>query len=214
MKIVLVKPPEKSSFNFGSFSLAVLAAALEDIATLRIIDATTMGTGDAAREILAESPGLIGITAMGPSSVPSVVALMRALRDNGFSGSIIAGGHGYRSCTGEQTPLCSGRARRPCGISSFTGFHRSSPGSAACTGGIWWYPPRANSSILSIASGRRPDTSSPRPRTGSTCWKRAGAVPTAAHSARQRGFTAGAGGHGLRNTWHMISKALSDQELR
>jgi len=94
MKIVLVKPPEKSSFNFGSFSLAVLAAALEDIATLRIIDATTMGTGDAAREILAESPGLIGITAMGPSSVPSVVALMRALRDNGFSGSIIAGGHG------------------------------------------------------------------------------------------------------------------------
>ncbi|MFA5269497.1 MAG: radical SAM protein [Methanoregula sp.] len=94
MKIVLVKPPERSAFNFGSFSLAVLAAALEDIAALRIIDATTMGAGEAARAILAESPAVVGITAMGPSSIPPVISLMQALRAEGFSGSVIAGGHG------------------------------------------------------------------------------------------------------------------------
>lgn len=94
MKIVLVKPPERSKFNFGSFSLAVLAAALEDIAIVQIIDATAMDPDDTVREILNESPDLIGITAMGPSSVQPVISLIRALRDAGFSGPVVAGGHG------------------------------------------------------------------------------------------------------------------------
>jgi len=94
MKIVLVKPPERSKFNFGSFSLAVLAAALEDVAVMRIIDATTMSGDEAVREILKECPDLVGITAMGPSSVQPVIRLTLALRDAGFSGPVIAGGHG------------------------------------------------------------------------------------------------------------------------
>lgn len=94
MKVVLVKPPERSKFNFGSFSLAVLASALEDCATVQIVDATAMGLDDTIQEILDASPDLIGITAMGPSSVQPVISLIRALRDAGFSGPVVAGGHG------------------------------------------------------------------------------------------------------------------------
>jgi anaerobic magnesium-protoporphyrin IX monomethyl ester cyclase len=107
MKVLLVKPPERSMFNFGSFSLAVLAAALEDIASVRIIDATTMGIGDVVREILGESPDLVGITAMGPSSVQPVIDQVRGLRDAGFSGLVVAGGHG---ATMYPAPLLAGGA--------------------------------------------------------------------------------------------------------
>ena len=42
MHVTLVKPPEYSRLNFGSFSLAVIAASIMDIAEIKIVDATDL----------------------------------------------------------------------------------------------------------------------------------------------------------------------------
>lgn len=94
MRVLLVKPPERSRFNFGTFSLAVLAAAIEDLAEVRILDATSLGTGDAVGQILSASPDLVGVTVMGPSSVPPATDLVSRLREAGFTRPVVAGGHG------------------------------------------------------------------------------------------------------------------------
>jgi anaerobic magnesium-protoporphyrin IX monomethyl ester cyclase len=93
-RVHLLKPPEKSKFNFGSFSLAVLAAALEDIAEVRITDATAMGRDEAVRQAVMGSPDLVGLTVMGTTSVRPVIDLIQDMRSAGFSGTVIAGGHG------------------------------------------------------------------------------------------------------------------------
>ncbi|MGD8456287.1 MAG: radical SAM protein [Anaerolineales bacterium] len=94
-KIVLVKPPEYSSFNFGTFSLAVLASTVRDIADVRILDATNLCIGEAVEEIWAYKPDLIGITVMGLKSVKPVMDFIKHLRSKGNDRTpIIAGGHG------------------------------------------------------------------------------------------------------------------------
>jgi anaerobic magnesium-protoporphyrin IX monomethyl ester cyclase len=96
-KVVLVKPPERSHFNFGTFSLAVLAAAVRDIAQVRLIDATTLGPDEAAARVWAQAPAIIGVTTMGLGSVPPVanfIAVLRAHPQMNPATRIIAGGHG------------------------------------------------------------------------------------------------------------------------
>ncbi len=90
----MVKPPEESRLNFGTFSLTVLAAAVGDISNVKIIDATDFGQAQAIKKILAQKPDLIGITAMSLSSIEPVCSLIRSLRGAGFGGTIIVGGHG------------------------------------------------------------------------------------------------------------------------
>jgi len=96
-RLLLVKPPEQSRFNFGCFSLGVLAAAVRDIAKVSILDATDLSTGDTVRRIRAANPDLIGITAMGLRSVPPVAALIsRLCATPARSGRVpvVVGGHG------------------------------------------------------------------------------------------------------------------------
>lgn len=93
-RVVLVKPPERSRFNFGGFSLAVLAAAVTDIADVSIVDATDMPVEEAARAALGPGPDVVGVTTMGLASVMPAAAFARALRDGGFRGLLVAGGHG------------------------------------------------------------------------------------------------------------------------
>lgn len=96
-RIVLVKPPEESNFNFGTFSLAVLAAAVRDIAKVTIIDATAMAHDDAAEAVWAPAPDIVGITTMGFTSVCPVSAFLDALRRHARrrpSTKIVVGGHG------------------------------------------------------------------------------------------------------------------------
>jgi anaerobic magnesium-protoporphyrin IX monomethyl ester cyclase len=94
LKVTLVKPPEQSSLNFGCFSLAVLASAIEDIANVKIVDATNLKLEEAVRTILSSRADILGITAMSVSSVEPIGILIKLLRKNGFQGKLLAGGHG------------------------------------------------------------------------------------------------------------------------
>jgi len=38
LRVTLVKPPEQSKLNFGTFSLEVLASAITDIASVDILE--------------------------------------------------------------------------------------------------------------------------------------------------------------------------------
>ena len=58
--LLLVKPPEKSELNFGAFSLAVLGAAVQDMADISILDATDLPLG----AIVYDTPVLDGITTL------------------------------------------------------------------------------------------------------------------------------------------------------
>lgn len=95
-KILLVKPPEKSSLNFGTFSLGVLGAAASDIADISVIDATHKSPVETAAFIAKAAPDMVGITLMGLESVEPGIRLLKTLRtqypDSGLQ--IITGGHG------------------------------------------------------------------------------------------------------------------------
>lgn len=97
-RLALVKPPEISRFNFGTFSLAVLAGAVRDIADVVIIDATNLTRDEAVRQTLIYKPDIIGVTVMGQESViPAsnfVFSLKKSSEGSGGSPVIIAGGHG------------------------------------------------------------------------------------------------------------------------
>lgn len=93
-RIVLVKPPERSAFNFGTFSLATLAAAVRDIAGVRIEDATALDLEQASAAAMRGMPDLVGITAMGIESVEPVGRFVRRLRAAHPRLLIVCGGHG------------------------------------------------------------------------------------------------------------------------
>jgi anaerobic magnesium-protoporphyrin IX monomethyl ester cyclase len=94
LNVTLVKPPEQSSLNFGCFSLAVLASAIEDIANVKILDATNLKPEKTVQTILSSKPDILGITAMSVSSVEPISTLIKLLRKNGFQGKLLVGGHG------------------------------------------------------------------------------------------------------------------------
>jgi anaerobic magnesium-protoporphyrin IX monomethyl ester cyclase len=94
LNVTLVKPPELSSLNFGCFSLAVLASAIEDVANVKILDATNLKPKKAVLTILSSRPDILGITAMSVSSVEPICKLIRLLRKNGFQSKLLVGGHG------------------------------------------------------------------------------------------------------------------------
>jgi anaerobic magnesium-protoporphyrin IX monomethyl ester cyclase len=98
-RILLVKPPERSSFNFGAFSLGVLAAAVRDLADLEILDATSLSLDEAMAAVEQRDPDLAGVTAMGFSSVAPVAAFVRRLAAARRHGrpALVAGGHGASS---------------------------------------------------------------------------------------------------------------------
>lgn len=98
-KVLLVKPPEKSRFNFGAYSLAVLAAAVRDVSDVSIYDATAAGLDEAADSIKSCKPDIIGVTAMGFPSVQPVSELISRIRretlhSRGVRALLVAGGHG------------------------------------------------------------------------------------------------------------------------
>lgn len=102
MNVLLVKPPERSTFNFGAYSLGALAAVVRDVADVEILDATDLSLEAAATEVEARRPDLVGVTAMGFRSTAPVAAFLRALRARlGLSISLVAGGHGASSLPGE-----------------------------------------------------------------------------------------------------------------
>lgn len=94
MLVNLIKPPECSRMNFGCFSLAVLASAVRDIASIRIIDATNLTIEEAVSAAIKDTPDLIGVTTMGLASIGPAKTFLRALRSAGFNGLLITGGHG------------------------------------------------------------------------------------------------------------------------
>jgi anaerobic magnesium-protoporphyrin IX monomethyl ester cyclase len=96
-RILLVKPPEHSQFNFGAFSLAVLAAGVRDLVDLEILDATNLDLGAAVKAVWQRQPDLIGITTMGITSVAPASAFVRALQQTQVATRkvpIVVGGHG------------------------------------------------------------------------------------------------------------------------
>ncbi len=100
-RVILVKPPERSKFNFGAFSLGVLASAIRDIAKVSIVDVTDLAPEKAVEIISREQVDMIGVTVMGLSSVATVSDFIRKLRsgrqsatDGRLRASVVAGGHG------------------------------------------------------------------------------------------------------------------------
>ena len=99
-KVALVKPPEVSQFNFGAFSLGVLAAAIRHLAQVSILDATHLSVDEAVHAVWDMEPDWIGITAMGLTSVKPVAAFIQRLRAAAPDGdarrrvTLLAGGHG------------------------------------------------------------------------------------------------------------------------
>ncbi|UZJ38420.1 B12-binding domain-containing radical SAM protein [Prosthecochloris sp. SCSIO W1103] len=97
-RLVLIKPPEISRFNFGTFSLAVLAAAVRHIADVTLIDATSLTCDEAIKKVLDESPDIVGITVMSQESVKSACSFVSSLKtdteNTPAQPTIIAGGHG------------------------------------------------------------------------------------------------------------------------
>ena len=94
MRVTLVKPPEESVLNFGTFSLAVLAAAVRDICCITIVDATSLDITTAVDKVLETRPDVIGITTMGLTSVIPASQFIRELRKATYYNPIIVGGHG------------------------------------------------------------------------------------------------------------------------
>ena len=100
-KVVLVKPPERSSFNFGTFSLAVLAASVRGCVDVSILDATELSVDEAVAAVSVHRPDLIGVTTMSWASVPAVAGFVRSLHrwrnsleENDRRPLFITGGHG------------------------------------------------------------------------------------------------------------------------
>ena len=93
-RITLVKPPESSRLNFGTFSLAVLGAYVKDIAELSMVDATDISLGQTLDRIQKEKPKVLGVTTMSLESIGPATSVLRAVRDSGFQGMMVAGGHG------------------------------------------------------------------------------------------------------------------------
>lgn len=105
-RIVLIKPPEESRFNFGAFSLGVLAAAVRDLVEVKILDATCLSVSETVRRVVEASPDWIGITTMALSSLPSASELVQRLRAAIPSAHIVVGGHGASMLP--QSPLEAG----------------------------------------------------------------------------------------------------------
>lgn len=100
-KVVLVKPPERSFFNFGTFSLGVLGAAVRHLADVSILDTTDLPVSEAVDGVWSRQPDLVGVTVMGLSSVRPAADFIQQLKAAGNDcgngtgcAFIIAGGHG------------------------------------------------------------------------------------------------------------------------
>jgi radical SAM superfamily enzyme YgiQ (UPF0313 family) len=104
--VFLVKPPERTRFSFGAFSLSVLAAAVRDLATVRILDATHLTHSEAAERIIDSHPDWIGITTMALSSLAPVCRLIETIRNRVTNVRIVVGGHGASVLPG--LPLAAG----------------------------------------------------------------------------------------------------------
>jgi anaerobic magnesium-protoporphyrin IX monomethyl ester cyclase len=94
LKVTLVKPPEESRLNFGTFSLAVLAAAVGDLAEITILDLTYYQVAEAVSAVFKTNPDIIGITTMGVTSVEPSAVFVKALRKAGITCALLVGGHG------------------------------------------------------------------------------------------------------------------------
>ncbi len=92
--VVLVKPPEQSRFNFGTFSLGVLAASVRDLAVIHILDATDLTLDATVDHIDALEPDWVGITTMALSSLSPATKLIKSLKPRVPQAWIIVGGHG------------------------------------------------------------------------------------------------------------------------
>lgn len=104
--VVLVKPPESSHFNFGTFSLGVLAAAIRHQAHISILDATDFSIDQTIEAIGSLNPDIVGVTVMGLTSINPARELFQCLRasqvEAGASQHVIllAGGHGASMAPG------------------------------------------------------------------------------------------------------------------
>jgi radical SAM superfamily enzyme YgiQ (UPF0313 family) len=102
-KLVLVKPPEHYSWNFGTFSLAVLAAGVRHLADVSIIDAGDMTTAETVEKVWSQEPDLVGVTLMGVPSVKPGINFLQVLQGENPSPGVpvIVGGHGASMLPGE-----------------------------------------------------------------------------------------------------------------
>jgi radical SAM superfamily enzyme YgiQ (UPF0313 family) len=100
-KLVLVKPPERYYWNFGAFSLGVLAAGVRHLVDVTVIDAGDMTAAQTLDSVWNLDPDLIGITLMGVPSVEPALGFLRLLNEQKSAAGvraekvpIIVGGHG------------------------------------------------------------------------------------------------------------------------
>lgn len=146
--VVLVKPPERSRFSFGAFSLAVLAAAVRDLADVRILDATTLAPSAAVEKIIAPHPDWVGITTMALTSLPPACDLVIKIRKEMPYVRIVVGGHGASMLP--RIPLAMGADAVICGEGETTfrmllerGLKSNLPGTVRLIDGVLHHGPAA-----------------------------------------------------------------------
>jgi len=94
-KLVLVKPPERYNWNFGAFSLGVLAAGVRHLVDVTIVDTTDMLPAQAVEKVWSHEADMVGVTLMGVPSVQKGTAFIEGLKKaNPADIPIIVGGHG------------------------------------------------------------------------------------------------------------------------
>lgn len=95
-RVILIKPPETSEFNFGAFSLGVLAAYIRDIADPVVIDSTYSKPSETVKHVRSLNPQIVGITVMGLSSIQAALRFLKLLTDSkaASKATILVGGHG------------------------------------------------------------------------------------------------------------------------
>lgn len=101
IKLILVKPPGATRFNFGAFSLGVLAASIRHLAQVSIIDTTGLTVEKAVETVESHNADMVGVTVMGLPSVIQSVEFIEKLksaqhrpRGRRNRRTILAGGHG------------------------------------------------------------------------------------------------------------------------
>ncbi len=97
-KILLIHPMDPSLSEqtpFAPFSLICLAASVEDLVEVKILDATAKNVDMVMQEVNDFAPQWVGISVIYTFFIPGAIKIARAIKSQyGDSVKVIAGGHG------------------------------------------------------------------------------------------------------------------------
>ncbi len=101
MRVLLIYQLPADAEYYGALGLACLAACLEDIAEVRILEIVNYDYAQALAEVERFRPHLVGISVLGISRIHKALELAARLKQTQRPSKIILGGHGA-TCIAEE----------------------------------------------------------------------------------------------------------------